>query len=125
MSSRINPFALPHLDSPLYSLFLHPVWKGFEPKLNLPQIERAKSIRARKTECVTNSVTCDRPSDEAEPSSTSKKSGIVRSHQQSCINRVARETKTAGTLAVVVGKSELILIHYFEYNNIYSSNYYS
>ena len=67
------------------------------------QIERAKSIRVRKTECVTSSVTCDRASDDAEPPSTSKKSGIVRSHQQSCINRVARETKTAATLAVVVG----------------------
>lgn len=48
-------------------------------------------------------MTCDRASDEAEPPSTSKRSGIVRSHQQSCINRVARETKTAATLAVVVG----------------------
>ncbi|XP_061943102.1 tyramine receptor 1 [Apis cerana] len=76
--------------------------ENVRPRRNV-LIERAKSIRARKTECVTNSVTCDRPSDEAEPSSTSKKSGIVRSHQQSCINRVARETKTAGTLAVVVG----------------------
>ncbi|KOX76145.1 putative G-protein coupled receptor No9 [Melipona quadrifasciata] len=66
-------------------------------------IERAKSIRVRKTECVASSVTCDRASDDAEPPSTSKKSGIVRSHQQSCINRVARETKTAATLAVVVG----------------------
>lgn len=76
--------------------------ENVRPRRNV-LIERAKSIRARRTECVTNSVTCDRPSDEAEPSSTSKKSGIVRSHQQSCINRVARETKTAGTLAVVVG----------------------
>ncbi|XP_003702699.1 putative G-protein coupled receptor No18 [Megachile rotundata] len=66
-------------------------------------IERAKSIRVRRTECVTGSVTYDRGSDEVEPSTTSKKPGIVRSHQQSCINRVARETKTAGTLAVVVG----------------------
>ncbi|XP_034195549.1 putative G-protein coupled receptor No18 [Osmia lignaria lignaria] len=67
-------------------------------------IERAKSIRIRRTECGTGSVTCDRGTDEVEPpSSSSKKSGIVRSHQQSCINRVARETKTAGTLAVVVG----------------------
>lgn len=125
MSSRIKRLCLTSSRFTALLSLLHPVWKGFEPKLNLPQIERAKSIRARKTECVTNSVTCDRPSDEAEPSSTSKKSGIVRSHQQSCINRVARETKTAGTLAVVVGRSELILVHYFEYNNIYSSNYYS
>ncbi|XP_014207104.1 probable G-protein coupled receptor No18 [Copidosoma floridanum] len=29
--------------------------------------------------------------------------GTLRSHQHSCINRVTRETKTAGTLAVVVG----------------------
>ncbi|CAK9806737.1 5-hydroxytryptamine receptor 7 [Anthophora quadrimaculata] len=66
-------------------------------------IERAKSIRVRRTECVTSSVACDRSSDETEPPSTSKKSAIVRSHQQSCINKVARETKTASTLAVVVG----------------------
>lgn len=67
------------------------------------QIERAKSIRIRRAECVTNAVSCDRMSEEAEPATTSKKSGIVRSHQQSCINRTVKETKTAGTLAVVVG----------------------
>ncbi|KAK9298248.1 hypothetical protein QLX08_008353 [Tetragonisca angustula] len=76
--------------------------ENIRPRRNI-LIERAKSIRVRKTECVTSSVTCDRASDDAEPPSTSKKSGIVRSHQQSCINRVARETKTAATLAVVVG----------------------
>lgn len=76
--------------------------ENIRPRRNV-LIERAKSIRARKTECVATSVTCDRASDDAEPPSTSKKSGIVRSHQQSCINRVARETKTAATLAVVVG----------------------
>ncbi|CAL7945676.1 unnamed protein product [Xylocopa violacea] len=73
-----------------------------QPRRNV-LIERAKSIRVRRTECVTSTVTCDRPSDDAEPPSSRKKSGIVRSHQQSSINRVARETKTAGTLAVVVG----------------------
>ncbi|XP_011500363.1 PREDICTED: 5-hydroxytryptamine receptor 7-like [Ceratosolen solmsi marchali] len=31
------------------------------------------------------------------------RTGTLRSHQHSCINRVTRETKTAGTLAVVVG----------------------
>ncbi|XP_076244946.1 putative G-protein coupled receptor No18 [Calliopsis andreniformis] len=76
--------------------------ENVRPKRNV-LIERAKSIRVRKTECVTSTVSCDRNSDEVELSATSKKSGIVRSHQQSCINRVARETKTAGTLAVVVG----------------------
>ncbi|OAD54040.1 5-hydroxytryptamine receptor 7 [Eufriesea mexicana] len=76
--------------------------ENIRPRRNV-LIERARSIRVRRTECVTTSVTCDRASDEAEPPSTSKRSGIVRSHQQSCINRVARETKTAGTLAVVVG----------------------
>ncbi|XP_043506930.1 putative tyramine receptor 2 [Frieseomelitta varia] len=76
--------------------------ENIRPRRNI-LIERAKSIRVRKTECVTSSVICDRASDDAEPPSTSKKSGIVRSHQQSCINRVARETKTAATLAVVVG----------------------
>ncbi|XP_060822415.1 tyramine receptor 1-like [Bombus pascuorum] len=76
--------------------------ENIRPRRNV-LIERAKSIRVRRTECVTSSVTCDRASDEAEPPSTSKRSGIVRSHQQSCINRVARETKTAATLAVVVG----------------------
>ncbi|KZC08908.1 putative G-protein coupled receptor No9 [Dufourea novaeangliae] len=73
------------------------------PPAVLLQIERAKSIRIRRTECVNTTVSCDKPSDETEPPSTSKKSGIVRSHQQSCINRAAKETKTAGTLAVVVG----------------------
>ncbi|XP_068974949.1 probable G-protein coupled receptor No18 [Bombus flavifrons] len=76
--------------------------ENIRPRRNV-LIERAKSIRVRRTECVTSSVTCDRASDEVEPPSTSKRSGIVRSHQQSCINRVARETKTAATLAVVVG----------------------
>lgn len=32
-----------------------------------------------------------------------RKLGTIRGNQHSCINRVARETKTAGTLAVVVG----------------------
>ncbi|XP_076658024.1 putative G-protein coupled receptor No18 [Halictus rubicundus] len=66
-------------------------------------IERAKSIRIRRAECMANTVSCDRTSEEVEPPATSKKSGIVRSHQQSCINRTVKETKTAGTLAVVVG----------------------
>ncbi|XP_076669284.1 putative G-protein coupled receptor No18 [Andrena cerasifolii] len=76
--------------------------ENIRPRRNM-LIERAKTIRVRRAECVTSTVTCDRTSDEVEPSTTSKKPGIVRSHQQSCINRVARETKTAGTLAVVVG----------------------
>ncbi|XP_076279094.1 putative G-protein coupled receptor No18 [Lasioglossum baleicum] len=66
-------------------------------------IERAKSIRIRRTECMANTVSCERTSEEIDPPATSKKSGIVRSHQQSCINRAVKETKTAGTLAVVVG----------------------
>lgn len=70
---------------------------------NFAQIERAMSTRVRKTECMSNTVTCERTSDEVDPPTTSKKSRIVRSHQQSCINRTAKETKTAGTLAVVVG----------------------
>lgn len=41
--------------------------------------------------------------EEAEPTSMCKKLGTIRGNQQSSINRVARETKTAGTLAVVVG----------------------
>lgn len=57
--------------------------------INFAQIERAKSIRVRKTECVTSTVTCDRNSDEVELSATNKKSGIDRPessaklHQQS------------------------------------------
>ncbi|XP_076633889.1 putative G-protein coupled receptor No18 [Colletes latitarsis] len=76
--------------------------ENIQPRRNV-LIERAKSIRGRKPECVAGSVACERTSDDTDPPTTSKKSGIVRSHQQSCINRAAKETKTAGTLAVVVG----------------------
>lgn len=48
-------------------------------------------------------MTCDKPSEETEPTSMCKKLGTIRGNQQSCINKVTRETKTAGTLAVVVG----------------------
>lgn len=76
--------------------------ENVRPRRNV-LIERAMSTRVRKTECMSNTVTCERTSDEVDPPTTSKKSRIVRSHQQSCINRTAKETKTAGTLAVVVG----------------------
>ncbi|KAL2716188.1 D(2) dopamine receptor-like isoform X1 [Vespula squamosa] len=66
-------------------------------------IERTKSMKIRRSECTVDSDTCERTSIEGEPTSSCKKVGIIRGHQQSCINRVARETKTAGTLAVVVG----------------------
>ncbi|XP_015597179.1 tyramine receptor 1 [Cephus cinctus] len=68
--------------------------------------DRTKSIRMKRSENTSvperGSTSCDRPSDEPEISTTCKKLGL-RTQQQSCINRVARETKTAGTLAVVVG----------------------
>ncbi|XP_011154023.2 tyramine receptor 1 isoform X2 [Harpegnathos saltator] len=66
-------------------------------------IERSRSVRAQRADCVESSVTCDRLSEEAEPANMCRKLGTIRGNQQSCINRVARETKTAGTLAVVVG----------------------
>lgn len=69
----------------------------------LSQIERNKSVRAQRADCVESSVTCDKQSEEAEPTNMGRKLGTIRGNQQSCINRVARETKTAGTLAVVVG----------------------
>ncbi|XP_047346333.1 probable G-protein coupled receptor No9 isoform X3 [Vespa velutina] len=66
-------------------------------------IERTKSMKIRRLECTVDSDTCERTSNEGETTSSCKKVGIIRGHQQSCINRVAKETKTAGTLAVVVG----------------------
>ena len=45
----------------------------------------------------------DKPPSQLELASTCGKFGTIRTHHHSCINRVARETKTAGTLAVVVG----------------------
>ncbi|XP_014616455.1 PREDICTED: tyramine receptor 1-like [Polistes canadensis] len=66
-------------------------------------IERTKSMKIRRSECTVDGDTCERTSTEGDVTSSCKKVGIVRGHQQSCINRVARETKTAGTLAVVVG----------------------
>lgn len=71
----------------------------------LLQIDRGRSVMrgAQRTDCIESGATCDRPSEEAEPTSMCKKLGTIRGNQQSSINRVARETKTAGTLAVVVG----------------------
>ncbi|KAG7190390.1 hypothetical protein KM043_006498 [Ampulex compressa] len=77
--------------------------ENVRPRRNVA-IERVKSVRGRKSaECMASSLTCDGTSDEAEPPNTFRKLAKVRGHQQSYINRVARETKTAGTLAVVVG----------------------
>lgn len=67
------------------------------------QIDRNRSVRAQRQECGDSDGTCERPSEETEPTNMCKKLGTIRGHQQSSINRVARETKTAGTLAVVVG----------------------
>lgn len=67
------------------------------------QSDRGKSIKAQRADCAESSVTGDKLSEETEPTNMCKKLGTIRGNQQSCINRVARETKTAGTLAVVVG----------------------
>lgn len=68
------------------------------------QIDRGRSIKAQRSDCAESGETCDKPTEEAaEPTNMCKKLGTIRGNQQSCINRVARETKTAGTLAVVVG----------------------
>jgi len=69
------------------------------------QIERRRSIRMQRTNYIESGITlsCDRPSADTELTNMCKKLGTIRGNQQSCINRVARETKTAGTLAVVVG----------------------
>ncbi|XP_029666193.1 octopamine receptor-like isoform X1 [Formica exsecta] len=66
-------------------------------------IDRGKSFKIQRTDCAESNVTCDKPSEETEPMSMCKKLGTIRGNQQSCINKVTRETKTAGTLAVVVG----------------------
>ncbi|XP_071577635.1 probable G-protein coupled receptor No18 isoform X1 [Temnothorax nylanderi] len=66
-------------------------------------IERGRSIKAQRTDYAESGMTCDRPSEDTELTNMCKKLGTIRGNQQSCINRVARETKTAGTLAVVVG----------------------
>ncbi|XP_025264365.1 5-hydroxytryptamine receptor-like isoform X2 [Camponotus floridanus] len=66
-------------------------------------LDRGKSIKVQRTDCAERNETCSKPSEETEPTSMCKKLGTIRGNQQSCINKVARETKTAGTLAVVVG----------------------
>ncbi|XP_020300176.1 tyramine receptor 1-like [Pseudomyrmex gracilis] len=66
-------------------------------------IDRGRSIKAQRSNCAESGETCDKPTEEAEPTNMCKKLSTIRGNQQSCINRVARETKTAGTLAVVVG----------------------
>lgn len=67
------------------------------------QIDRGRSIKAQRTDYAESGMTCDKPSEDTELTNMCKKFGTIRGNQQSCINRVARETKTAGTLAVVVG----------------------
>ncbi|KAI4495380.1 hypothetical protein M0802_008770 [Mischocyttarus mexicanus] len=58
-------------------------------------IEHTKSMKIRRSECIVDGDTCERTSNEGDNTSSCKKVGIIRGHQQSCINRVARETKTA------------------------------
>ncbi|XP_012281361.1 tyramine receptor 1 [Orussus abietinus] len=72
-------------------------------------VERTKSLRSKRADSPAASesggnASYERSGGEAtgEGASTCKRLGL-RAQQQSCINRVARETKTAGTLAVVVG----------------------
>ncbi|XP_048507903.1 tyramine/octopamine receptor-like isoform X2 [Athalia rosae] len=72
------------------------------------QRERSRSVRSKRSESSAalerRSSPCDQiVDDHVEHAGNSGKKMGFRSHQQSCINRVARETKTAGTLAVVVG----------------------
>jgi len=58
----------------------------------------------QRADCAESGAICDKLAvEEAEPTNMCKKLGTIRGNQQSSINRVARETKTAGTLAVVVG----------------------
>ncbi|KYN26882.1 Alpha-1B adrenergic receptor [Trachymyrmex cornetzi] len=66
-------------------------------------IDRGRSIKTQRTNYIESDMTCDRPSEDTELTNMCKKLSTIRGNQQSCINRVARETKTAGTLAVVVG----------------------
>ncbi|XP_011157692.1 tyramine receptor 1 isoform X2 [Solenopsis invicta] len=66
-------------------------------------IDRGRSIKAQRSNYAESGITCDKPSEDTELTNMCKKLGTIRGNQQSCINRVARETKTAGTLAVVVG----------------------
>lgn len=72
------------------------------------QSERTKSIIKKKksdgnTTSEGTSDSCDKAGSQTEIPATCRKFGTIRTHHHSCINRVARETKTAGTLAVVVG----------------------
>ncbi|XP_066602460.1 probable G-protein coupled receptor No18 [Prorops nasuta] len=68
-------------------------------------VERSRSVRVKRTDCGNaDGEICEKTSEEPEASGTCKVSrGTIRGHQPSCISRVARETKTATTLAVVVG----------------------
>lgn len=66
-------------------------------------IDRGRSIKTQRTDYAESGMTCGRSSEDTELTNMCKKLGTIRGNQQSCINRVARETKTAGTLAVVVG----------------------
>ncbi|XP_011633421.1 octopamine receptor 1-like [Pogonomyrmex barbatus] len=66
-------------------------------------IDRSRSIKTQRKDCAESGMTCNRSSEDTELTNMCKKLGTIRGNQQSCINRVARETKTAGTLAVVVG----------------------
>ncbi|KAH0949370.1 hypothetical protein HN011_001146 [Eciton burchellii] len=66
--------------------------------------DRSRSVKVQRADCAESGAICDKlAAEEAEPTNMCKKLGTIRGNQQSCINRVARETKTAGTLAVVVG----------------------
>ncbi|XP_046434288.1 probable G-protein coupled receptor No18 [Neodiprion pinetum] len=70
------------------------------------QKERSRSVKSKRSGCSTplesGGIPFDQIADEGEAENSGKRM-TFRTHQQSCINRVARETKTAGTLAVVVG----------------------
>jgi len=68
------------------------------------QTDRGRNVKIQRADCAESGATCDKlTAEEAESTNMCKKLGTIRSNQQSCINRVAKETKTAGTLAVVVG----------------------
>ncbi|KAL0130165.1 hypothetical protein PUN28_002042 [Cardiocondyla obscurior] len=76
--------------------------KNVQSRRNIT-IDRGRSIKMERTDYSESGITCDRPSEDTELTNMCKKLGTIRGNQQTCINRVARETKTAGTLAVVVG----------------------